>query len=389
MKILVLHTFYKRSGGEDTVVLNEVKLLQNNGHEVELLQFDNSQATLLKLIFLPFNIKSFIRTKRKIRSFRPDVVHIHNMHFAASPSVIYAAHSLKIPVVLTLHNYRLLCPSASLFFNGKIFLESLSSGFPWKAVKIGAYKNSTLLTFWLAFANYIHQELKTYNKVNAFIVLGVHSKELFASSNFQVSPEKFIVKPNFTESVKSNFFSEEDKYFLFVGRLTEEKGIETLLNAFSKTGTKLKIVGSGPLEPMVLNAIRNNSNIEYLGQQPAGNIAQLLEHAEALIFPSRWFETFGMVLIEAFSKSIPVIASALGNIENIVTSGKNGLTFEAGNDQDLRLKIDYYKNLPPEVKERYKKIARETYENTYSPLANYNQLIKIYNDAINKHSYRR
>ena len=389
MRILIVHTFYKFSGGEDTVVLNEMKLLQNNGHQVELLPFDNNHLAFMKLVFLPFNIISSIQAKKKIRTFRPDVLHIHNLHFAASPSIIYAADALKIPVVLTLHNYRFLCPSASLFFEGKIFIESITSGFPWKAVKRGVYKNSMILTFWIACANYIHQKLNTYKKVNAFIVLGEHSRQLFASSHFKVHPDKFIVKPNFMEDVKSNPGNPEDKYFLFVGRLTEEKGIKTLLNAFSNTSNKLKIVGSGPLEPIVLNALNDNHNIEFIGQQPYTKIAQLLADAEALIFPSLWFETFGMVLIEAFSKSTPVIASSLGNIKNIVINGENGLTFEAGNCHDLKLKIDHYLHLPSEIKARYKKLARETYENKYSPLANYKQLMKIYLDAISKHSYLR
>lgn len=389
MRILIVHTFYKLSGGEDTVVLNEMKLLQNNGHKVELLRFDNDHLAFMKLVFLPFNILSFIKAKKKIKTFRPDVVHIHNMHFAASPAVIYAVHAFKIPIIVTLHNYRLLCPSASLFFNGKIFLDSIEPGFSWKAVKKGVYKNSMLLTFWLACANYIHQKSNTYKKVDAFIVLGEHSRQLFANSHFKVHPDKFIVKPNFTNDVISNHWNPDDKYFLFVGRLTEEKGIDTLLNAFSNTNIRLKIVGVGPLEPMVLNAVNNNGNIEFIGQQTFDKITRLLEHAEALIFPSLWFETFGMVLIEAFSKSTPVIASALGNIKNIVTDGENGLTFETGNHHDLKLKTDYYLHLPLEIKERYKKKARETYENKYTHLANYKQLMKIYLDAINKHSCPR
>ena len=389
MRILIIHTFYQLSGGEDTVVLNEMCLLQQNGHEVSLAQFDNSRYSLVKLLFMPFNFISFIQTIKKIKSFKPDLVHIHNMHFGASSSIIYAAHALKKPIIITLHNYRTLCPSGSLFFDGKMFLESLQSGFTWNAVKKGVYRNSKVLTFWLSLSNYLHQKFNTYAKVSAFIVLGEHARKLFADSHFRRYADKLVVKPNFAPDVKSKCQNSQGKYFLFVGRLTQEKGIETLLNAFSKSDTILKVVGSGPLESKVLDAIKNNKNIEFTGQQPANKIAELFENAEALIFPSIWFETFGMVLIEAFSNSIPVIASALGNIKNIVENGNNGLTFKAGDYLDLRTRIDYYHNLPLEQKNNYKKSARETYENKYAPLANYSEIMKIYAAAISRHSYRQ
>ena len=135
MRVLFIHTKYKERGGEDSVVENEMLLLKENGHEVKVLYFNNSKYSLLSLLLLPFNIFSYLKVSREINHFKPDVVHLHNLHFAASPSVIWAVSRKHIPMVKTLHNHRLLCPSGTLFHNNKVYLKSLSQSFPWNAVK--------------------------------------------------------------------------------------------------------------------------------------------------------------------------------------------------------------------------------------------------------------
>jgi glycosyltransferase involved in cell wall biosynthesis len=156
VKILFVHTFYKLQGGEDAVVQNEMDLLRRNGHEVELLSFSNTGGGLLKLLFMPYNPFSYRATKEKLKAFHPDIVHLHNLHFAASASVIRAIHHARIPMVMTIHNYRLLCPSGSLYHDNKLFLDSLKAEFPWAAVRKGVYKDSKIITFWLAFSNYLN-----------------------------------------------------------------------------------------------------------------------------------------------------------------------------------------------------------------------------------------
>ncbi|GGI26909.1 glycosyltransferase [Pedobacter mendelii] len=388
MRILIIHTFYKLQGGEDIVVENEMKLLHENGHEVELLKFDNSNSSFIKLILMPFNLFAYFKTKKFIRHFKPDIIHIHNLHFGASLSVLYAAKNLKIPIVMTLHNYRFLCPSGSLYFNGKLFIDSLQPGFPWLAVKKGVYKNSRVLTFWLALSNYFHQKINTLNIVDKFILLGNHSLHLFSESHFKAFKDKLVVKPNFTY-LKTLEKKITGKYFIFIGRLTEEKGINTLLKAFLDQSINLKIIGSGPLENAVLDTCQKSINIEFLGQKSSTDVSKLLENAEALIFPSEWFETFGMVLSESFSKGVPVIASELGDIKNIVLNNQNGLTFEPGNFLDLREKINYFDNLSLAKKNSLKKLALETYNDKFSPKANYQELHSIYKKVISTHFYRQ
>ena len=386
MRVLVIHTYYKLAGGEDSVVQNEMALLQKNGHNVQLLSFDNSRNTWLNLLLLPFNFFSYFKTRRQIIKFRPEVIHIHNIHFAASAAVIYAARHLNVPMVLTLHNYRYLCPSGSLYFKGALFMDSLRSEFPWQAVRQGVYRNSKALTFWLALSNYLHKKLDTFNYVSTFIVLGAHSKEMFHSTYFRKMAGRFAVKPNYVPDKEAQENS-NGKYFLYIGRLTEEKGIKTLLRAFSYYGYDLKIAGSGPLENEVLKATKNFRNITFLGHSSSVEIDLLLNNAKALIFPSEWYETFGMVMAEAFSKSVPVIASRLGNITTIVEDGKSGLLFEAGNPDDLMEKITHFETLSDDSKGSFKKLARAAYEKKYAPAANYIELIGIYKRTISKQTY--
>jgi glycosyltransferase involved in cell wall biosynthesis len=200
MKILLIHTIYRFKGGEDTVVESEKKMLQENGHEVYSLIFTNptNPVKALAIFFIAlFNPVSYFRVIKAIQRFQPDVIHIHNWHFAASPAIFWAARTKEIPVVYTLHNYRLLCPSGILFYQGKLFLDSLQQNFPWEAIKKKVYRNSVFQTFWLAFIVWAHYKTGTWNKVNKYIALTSFGKDVFVSSKPAVFSQKIIVKPNF------------------------------------------------------------------------------------------------------------------------------------------------------------------------------------------------
>jgi len=387
MKVLVVHTFYKLQGGEDHVVANEISLLQSAGNEVELLSFSNEKNTLFKLLQIGYNHSAYRQTLDKLESFKPDVVHIHNLHFGGSAAVVFAIKKAKIPLVMTLHNYRLLCPSGSLFHDNRLFLNSVYASFPWKAVKKGVYQQSKLITFWVAFSAYLHQKALTWRTADQIIVLGEHSRSLFSNSKLGYLSKQMVVKPNFCFSPLLADIVKSDQYFLYVGRLTEEKGLKVLLEAFAGSGLPLKIVGVGPLQELVESYTLQNPNIDYLGQQSKEKVSFFLSQSAALIFPSVWFETFGMVVIEAFAMSVPVITSDLGNMKNMVTHEHNGLTFEAGNPEELRKTVKAYWELDKEEKERYQGNARATYELRYTPENNLLQLKTIYQQAINKHFY--
>jgi len=383
MRVLVIHTCYQHKGGEDMVVDNEVKLLRDNGVEVELLLFSNSSNTLSKLLQLPFRWSSYRHTQARIKAFKPDVIHIHNLHYAGSPSVIYAAKRLKVPVVVTLHNYRLLCPSATLFHRGKPFTDSLNSQFPVKAVLKGVYRNSRILTAWISISMVFHRWLGTWGMPDRYISLSAYTKELFLASHYRHIADKLIVKPNFCYDSPLTVHIYKH-FYLYVGRLSEEKGINVLLNAFAGSAYTLKIVGDGPLKEEVQAYAARCPNIQYQGLLDRGQIDQLMHTATALIFPSLWYETFGMVVIEAFATGTPVIASALGPIKYLVEDGVDGLQFIPGDAQDLRQKINYYGALSADQQKMYRQRARQKYEQRFSPSINAQQLISIYEGIVNR-----
>lgn len=382
MRILFIHTYYRLPGGEDAVVQNEMDLLRSQGHTVDLLAFNNQGKGLFKLLMLPFNPFSYKQTIDRIKEFQPDIVHIHNLHFAASPAVIYAIRKMKVPMVMTVHNYRLICPSASLFNNGNLFLDSLDAKFPWSAVKNGVYQNSKILTFWLALSTYFHKKLNTYKLVDKFIFLNPHSKQLFLVSTFPIEEEKCEIKPNYLLDTPFSLRPKKESFFFYIGRLTQEKGVMTLLKAFENTSTWLKIAGIGPLQSVVEEYAKRNSNIEYLGQQNREEIGSLLNDAEALIFPSIWYETFGMTIVEAFAKGVPVITSHLGNMKVLVTDKVNGLLFKPGNSADLKEKVEQFKTIELGAKITMRHNARMSYEQKYTAEINASKLMAIYESCI-------
>lgn len=381
MKVLIIHTTYKYRGGEDTVVFEEMRLLKSYGLTVELLAFDNESSSLLKILKLPFNLQSYKAAKIKLQTYKPDIVHIHNLHFAGSPSVLYALKKSNVPFVTTLHNFRLICPSAILFHKGKLFLDSINQKFPWKAVVNGVYKNSVLLTFWLGASSYLHNKIGTYKLSNKYIVLNDHAKSLFLKSSLNFNKNQFLVKPNFCYDSLFKPPSVSD-YFLYVGRLSEEKGIQLMLKAFASLGYKVKIAGDGPLKEEVLKSSDANANIEFLGVKSKENVFRLMQSCTALIFPSVWFEGMPLTIIEAFSCATPVIASRLGAMETMIIDSYNGLHFEPEDENDLKSKLTVWQKMSQKERNVYRQNARKTYEKSYTPARNAEQLLNIYTSVI-------
>lgn len=381
MKILLIHTYYRDKGGEDAVIGTEMSLLKSAGWEVSLLAFQNPKSrigAIIALFFSPFNPFSFIKIGKKIHEFKPDVVHIHNWHFAASPSIVTACHRLKVPVVMCLHNFRLICPSAILFHDDKIFLESLNQKFPWKAVRLGVYRGSIAQTFLLAFTIYLHKHLKTWKRVNKYLVFSEFMKTTFLKSTFGVPAHQFMVKANSIQDLSFDVEQKRQSHFLFIGRLVEEKGIEVVLAAFANTPYQLVIYGYGPLEQKVKTFAEKHPNIQFKGALAAALVPDEMRKCSALIFPSTWFEGMPITLLEAFSTGTPVIASNLGAMSTMVEDQVNGLHFEAGNSSDLAQKIAYWYDLSDDSKTQYSLKSREVYEKKYTPEVNLKMLESLY-----------
>ena len=380
MKILFIHSQYLQFGGEDTVVEQEVKLL-NNKHRVETLFFKNTGGLngFFQFLFSIWNIKNARIVKKKIKEFKPDVIHIHNLHFATGPLIIRTIKKLEVPLVLTIHNYRLLCPSATLMHNNTLYLKSVKKNFPWQAIYLGVYKNSSLLTFWLAFVVWFHKKIKTWQMIDKYVCLTQSTIDLFKYSKFGVENKRFFVKPNFTLLANSKSDVKRENHFLFVGRLSKEKGISIMLNAFKGTTNRLKVAGDGPFRSEVEQACVENKNIEYLGVLNKENVSLELQKTKALVFPSTWLETFGLTIIEAFSNHCLVIASNIGAPSTIVDDKKNGFHFKAGDVNDLKHKIEIANQLTPEKEKQMRENAYNTYLNLYSSEKQYAYFNEIYN----------
>ena len=384
MRILLLHNKYQYAGGEDKVFEAEGELLASNGHEVERLVFDNKNITSLANkvgsgCMVVFNFSSAKILKKKIKEFKPDILHVHNFFPLASPSVFYTARAHNVPVILTLHNYRLICPSATLFFNNKIYEKSLRTIFPFDAVMKGVYRDSILQTAALAFMTSFHNVIGTWrNKVTRFIVLTEFAKTKFLQSRLNVSTDQFALKPNFIADPGNGNHVRED-FFLYIGRLSQEKGIDVLLNAFRQPDKALVIIGDGPMQQQVESLAREKQNVTYLGFQSGSTIMDYLKRASALIVPSTWYEGFPIAILEAFGTGTPVIGSRLGGVAEIVKDNYNGLLFEAGNQIGLIEALDEFQSAD---KKALSDNARKTYIEFYTPEKNYRTLMDIYTEAM-------
>ena len=378
MRILVVHNFYQHPGGEDVVFKQEKALLATT-EDVFSLTFRNRKGWrgAWQTLWSPWNIWAARRVKQAIKHHRPEVIHIHNLHYAAGPIVVRMAKRMGVPIVMTLHNYRLLCPSATLFHDGRVFTDSLHSDFPWKAIRYGVHSHSVLKTAWLALTNWVHRKAGTWRMVDRYITLTDFAKQLFISSSFGVAAEKFATKPNFATALPGTDTPRGD-HFLFVGRLTQEKGIQVLLDAFAGTGYQLRIAGEGPLKDWVLDAARRSPNITYLGSLDSPAINQELAVCTALLFPSIWYEGLPMTLVEAFAAGTPVIASDLGAMQSLVDEGQNGWRFAPDNAVVLRKKVAEWLNTDPAYKAEISRHALETYQRHYTAERNKALLLACY-----------
>jgi glycosyltransferase involved in cell wall biosynthesis len=386
LKILVIHNRYQQKGGEDTTFEQETRLLRQT-EEVETLVFQNLSGWrgAVQFFMSIWNFFSAYKIRRAIRRFRPDIVHVHNWHYAIGPVVVRTVHNRRIPVVLTVQNFRLLCPSAALLYNNTLFLDSITASFPWKAISKRVYRDSYIQTFWLAFIVWIHKKMGTWNMVDRYILQTALAKSVFLSSTLGVSEQKFSIKPNFIENPMLSSKSRED-FFLYIGRLSEEKGIVTLLEAFRMGKHELYIGGDGPLKGSVQKASAENPRIQYLGLLEKSQVLEMMCRCSSLLFPSIWYEGMPLTLIEAFAVGTPVIASNLGAMSSMITDQRNGLHFSAGNAVELAGKLDFWTGLSKDEKILYSERAREGFENLYTPEINRKLILAIYQSVIKNKS---
>lgn len=385
MRILLVHNYYQQPGGEDVVFANEQALLRSYGHEVLTYQADNHELKQIPAMQAAIETIWSAPTYRKfvqiLQQTQPDVVHFHNTFMRISPAAYYACHHLNLPVVQTLHNYRLLCPAATFYRDGQLCEACLHHKVPLAAIRHACYRQSRSQSAIVAAMLATHTLLNTWHsQVDRYIALTHFAREKFIEGGLPA--DKLVVKPNFIDPDPGERTT-RGHYALFVGRLTEEKGIRLLVEAGSAWGgIPVKIVGDGPLLPEMVAKAQSQSHqtIEFLGRQDRENTLALMKEAAFLIFPSVWYEGLPMTIIEAYACGLPVLAANRGAMTDIVKDGITGRHFEADNRYDLAQKVCWAWEHPTEMAAMGKQ-ARRQYERLYSAPQNYEQLLRIYQQA--------
>jgi glycosyltransferase involved in cell wall biosynthesis len=386
MRILFVHNRYQQAGGEDAVVQAESRLVSRMGHEVEVWE-ENNNSIVSRMDALVTGFQSVYsfeharRLRERIRFFRPDLVHIHNFFPRFSPSIHRACVYAGVPVVQTLHNFRLLCPSATFHGGEKVCEECLGKSIPWPAVLHGCYRHSRAASAAVASMLSVHRALGTWRRtVSRFIALSEFARDRFIAGGLPA--DKVAIKPNFVDS-DPGIGSGRGNFALFVGRLVEEKGIGTLLAAWSRLSVKpkLKIIGDGPLAPAVANAAAAIREIEWLGPRSKEEVTGAMAEASVLILPSTWYEGFPLVIAEAFAAGLPIIASRIGGLAEVVSDGQTGWLVSPGDPDELSSAVSRIFSRPQEL-QAMRLRARFEFESKYTAEANYAQLIDIYEVAI-------
>ncbi|EEC55847.1 glycosyltransferase [[Bacteroides] pectinophilus] len=398
--VLIIHNEYRIAGGEDTVAANEEKLLAEHGHRVIVYKRSNKELdnyTGIKKLLLPFtsvfSLRSYREVKKLIEDNYVDVVHVHNTLTLVSPSVYYAAFRCNVPVVQTMHNFRLLCPGGSFFMedegNGHICEQCVSKGLSC-AVRNSCYRHSKAQTIVSAAVLKIHRMLGTYKKINFICLTEFNRYKLLMLNNGRkkiINPARVYVKPNFTYDLAETMGKLSDthgsisgRYYVYVGRLEKLKGTELLVDAFAKLpDRKLVIMGNGPLEEILKKRIADNGykNIVMAGRVTGEDYVKFLGGAQAVISSSQCYETFGMSIAESYSLSVPAIAGDIGNIGDIVKEGVTGIHFQYDSPDAL---IGAVKRFETMNRDGLAANARRYYEDNLTPQSNYGRLKEIYDD---------
>lgn len=387
-RVLIVHNRYLQAGGEDVAVAAEAALLERYGHEVHLHESSNAELQQMSapraamVTFWNSNARAQVATHAQ--QINADVVHFHNTFPLLSPATYYAAAE-NAAVVQTLHNYRLVCPAATLMRDGRPCEDCVGTS-GWRGVLHGCYRDSRAATFATAAMTSAHKLIGTWaRKVDAYIALTPFTRSVFVRGGLPA--EKVFVKPNFFDSAEFGDAApnEREDYFLFVGRLEEGKGIRVLLEAWRALddAPRLKIIGSGPLDAEVRAFAASHSAVEMLGQVSRPRVIEELRRARALIAPMLWFENFPLTVCEAMACECPIIAADTANLREILNDGNAGVMFRSGDAAALAQAV-LLTHMDATLRARIAAAGKQEYESTYTADANYRALRDIYGAAMSR-----
>jgi glycosyltransferase involved in cell wall biosynthesis len=396
VKVLLVHNTYQQPGGEDVVFEQERRLLADAGHAV--ITYCRSNWEIERLapgarLALSYRTIWNEPARREVLALlgreRPDVVHVHNTFVMISPSIFSACQEAGIPVVQSVHNYRLFCPVSTFFREGGVCEACLHQSL-WQGVRHGCYHGSRSATAVVALMLAVNRRRRTWtSKVDRFIALTNFTRRKLVEGG--IPEERIVVKPNFIHPDPGEGSGPRD-YALFVGRLSPEKGASILLDAWSRLPepVPLVVLGGGPEQGDLEERARRNhlSTVQFRGQVPRPETIAAIQGARFLVFPSLWYENFPMTIGEAFACGTPVIGSRLGAVEEIVDDGRTGLHFEPGSAGELAGRVAWAWNHPAEMKSMGRE-ARRKFEAKYTAESNYPILVDVYEQAMARRSSAR
>lgn len=383
MKILYAYNLYQRAGGENLWFESEPDLFRARGHEVVVFRKDNTDiesyspwSKVAMFWRVSWSREVYESVRGLIRAERPDVAHVYNTLALITPSIYYACRDEGVPIVQSIYNYRLMCPEGTFLRKGQVCEECLDHSL-WRSAVHGCYRNSHIASASLAWMLARHRRMGTWNSViDRYLTPTEFLRGKLVEGGIPES--KIVVKPNWHEPDPGPREA-TDGSVLYVGKLAQEKGILTLLKAWGQVEnpTKLRIIGDGYLRPEVERAAASSENIEFLGWRPHAGVISWLKRASVFVVPSEWYEAFPHTILESFACGVPILATRIGTLKDIIRDGETGLLFEPGKASDLASKLSWA------LKEsgRAQSIGmagRKEYEGKYTGKCAYEQLLRVY-----------
>lgn len=392
------HNFYssRMPSGENRVFIAEKAMLKKNGVEVITLTKDSDDiyksgrlGVLSAALQTPWNWSAAAEARELQRKENPQILHVHNTFPLISPSIF---HAVRHPAarIMTLHNFRMVCPAAIPMRDGSICTECIRKKSALPSVLHGCYRGSRIATLPLAIMSQLHRHIGTWNShIDALITLSDFQREIMIQAGFPES--KIHVKPNFSSITPKNTpWQERGNYAVFIGRLGEEKGVHSLLKAWKLWGNsapELRIIGDGELNDF-LRKQAEGLPVKFLGQISPEDVMTQISQSKLQILPSEWFETFGLAVIEAFAHATPAAVSRIGALPSIVQDDHNGLIFEPGNPISIMNTIRDAWHSPGKL-ERLGKAAQADFKEKYTEQQNFSLMMRIYNTALENVSHAK
>jgi len=383
MKILIVHNKYKILGGEDIQMLEETELLRKNGNDVQMFQVSNDtieddQNSIKLALDTVWSKKYYKELLNKIKNEKFDIVHVHNFFPLLSPSIFYAARKAGSKVIMTAHNYRLICPNALMYVNNKICTECVGKTIPYPALMKKCYRDDFSATAATVAMLGFHNIIQTWKgKIDGIICISGFLKKQLIYAGFK--DKQLHIKHNFVSSLIPPVFSPDD-YYIFVGRTSDQKGLPLLLNVFEKNQRPLIIIGDGPLNDLTKSFASRNPNIKFSGKLSLEETYEKISKAKALLLPSQSHEPFGRTIAEAFAHGTPVVGSDLGGISELIEDGVNGFLFDPYKESGLEQAIYRFEQVTDMASMRRE--AFNSYQNQFTPDINYSRVMEIYNKVL-------